>query len=319
MNSAMTRFFSSLLLAAAAAGAGEATYELAGRVKLEGQASISLFGATAPFTASTLTDASGKFTFKKLEPGEYTVSVFFPSRGEARQTVEIGPATADTHGRVAINLDLRESDFEFADSTRRRHAVSTKQLAISDRALHDYEDARKALGRRDAESATRLLERAVKLAPQFSAAWNELGTIAYQTAKYDRAEECFREALDQDSQAWEPLVNLGGVLITLGRTAEALDYNTHAVLLRPNDALANSQLGMAYFQAHNQEAALRYLDRARRLDAAHFSHPQLVMAQIHLRRGERREAASDLDDFLRHHPDWPKAAEMRQSIEDLKK
>ena len=319
MNSAMIRFLTTVLMAAAAALAGEPVYELAGHVKPEGRASVSLFGASSPFTASALTDDSGRFVFKKLEPGEYTVSVFFPERGEARHTVEVGAATADGHGRVVLELEFQDSDFEFADTARRRHSVTAKQLAIPDRAMHDYEEAQKALGRRDAAAAARTLEHAVELAPQFAAAWNELGTIAYQTQKYDRAEECFREALDQDPQAFEPLVNLGGVLVTLGRTAEALKYNTHAVLLRPNDALANSQLGLSYFQARNYEAALRYLDRTRRLDPAHFTHPQLVMAEIHLRRGDRSAAAADLEDFLQYHPDWPKAAEMRKAIEEFRK
>ena len=315
----MIRYLTVVLMAAVAArGAGEAVYELAGQVEPEGRASVSLYGATTPFAAATLTDDAGKFLFKKLEPGEYTVSVFFPERGEARHTVEVGAATADRRGRVVLGLRFEDSDFEFGETNRRRHAISAKQLAIPDRALHDYDEAYKALGRRDAEGAVRLLERAVELAPQFAAAWNELGTIAYQSKDYERAEHDFREALDQDPQAYAPLVNLGGVLVTVGRTAEALDYNTHAVLLRPNDALANSQLGMSYFQAKNYEPALRYLDRARRLDPAHFSHPQLIMAEIHLNRGERAAAAADLEDFLKNHPDWPKAAVVRQKIEELR-
>src|SRR5580693_4002962 len=102
--------------------------------------------------------------------------------------------------------------------------------------------------RHDPVAATRRLEEALGLAPQFAEAWNELGTIAYQTQNYARAEECFREALKQDSQAFEPLVNLGGVLVTVHRADEAWQYNARAVALRPNDALAHSQLGMNYYQ-----------------------------------------------------------------------
>lgn len=154
----------------------------------------------------------------------------------------------------------------------------------------------------------------MEAAPQFAAAWNELGTIAYQTKNFARAEECFLHALDQDPRAYEPLVNLGGVEVTLRKTERALDYNIFAVLTRPNDALANSQLGMAYFQAGNNDLALKYLEIARRLDPAHVSHPQLVMAEIHLRRNQRTAATADLEDFLKYHPDWPKAAEMRRAI-----
>lgn len=305
-------------LGAVAALAAEPVYELAGHLHPEGVAAVSLFGATMPFRDAAISDAAGKFTFKKIEAGTYTVAVFFPARGEARQTVEVGPGVADEHHRVTVNLEFKDADFEFADAARRRHSVSARQLAIPEKALRDYDEAQKALGRHETESAAKSLEHAVELAPQFSGAWNELGTLAYQTGKFSRAEQCFRQALDQDPEAYEPLVNLGGVLVTLDRTDEALDYNIRAVLARPNDALANSQLGLSYFQAGNYDLALKHLERARQIDPTHFSHPQLVMAEIHLRRGERAAAAADLDDFLKHHPDWPKAAQMRQAIAEFR-
>jgi tetratricopeptide (TPR) repeat protein len=157
------------------------------------------------------------------------------------------------------------------------------------------------------------------LAPQFADAWNELGTIAYQTQKYARAEECFREALKQDAEAFEPLVNLGGVLVTVHRADEAWQYNARAVALRPNDALAHSQLGMNYYQLGDLGLSVKHLEQARAIDPAHFSHPQLLLAEIHLRRGEKSAAADSLEEFLRYHPDWPQAARIREKIVELRK
>ncbi|HKE22379.1 MAG TPA: tetratricopeptide repeat protein [Bryobacteraceae bacterium] len=313
----MTRLLIAALVAVSAYAA-DSVYDLAGHIQPEGVAAVSVFGATTPFRDAGISDSSGRFSFKKLAPGAYTIAVFFSDRGEARQTIEVGPGTADDRHRVNLNLEFKESDFVFADPMRRRHAVSARQLSVPDRAVRDYQDAQAALKRHDTDSAVKSLEHAVEIAPQFSAAWNELGTIAYQTRKFDRAEECFRQSLAQDPDAYEPLVNLGGVLVTLQRTDESLDYNIRAVLARPNDALANSQLGQSYFQASNYELALKYLERARILDPAHFSHPQLVMAEIHLRQGDRVAAAADLDDFLKHHPDWPKADAMRKAIADFR-
>ena len=313
----MLRILLPLLMAASAARAAGPLYELAGRFTPAGSASVSLFGVSGPFTASTLSDASGRFTFKKLEAGTYTVAVFLPTEGEARQTIEIGPSTADGHHRVSLTLPFQESDFARAPALA-RHTVTTRQLAIPDKALRLYEEARKFLSRRDSDSATQRLEEAVDLAPQFSAAWNELGTIAYQTQKYTRAEECFREALAAEPASYEPLVNLGGVLINLHKLEEAWDYNVHAVLLRPTDALAHSQLGMTYFEMGRPDMAEKHFAQAVALDPAHFSHPQLFLAEIHLRRGDRQAAASDLEGFLQHHPDWPQAAKMRETIVALR-
>ncbi|MBZ5576816.1 MAG: tetratricopeptide repeat protein [Acidobacteriia bacterium] len=306
------------LLAASAVFAAAPVYELSGRiVHPRSRATVSLFGTASPFSASTFVYPGYSFHFKKLPPGAYTLTVFMRNRGEARQTVEVGPSTAGRRGRLFLDLELKDSDFELS-SALRRHTVSAKQLAIPAAALRDFREAQNDLAKRKVEAAVARLEDAVDRAPQFSAAWNNLGTIAYQGANYARAEECFREAVEQDPQSFEALVNLGGVLVTLRKLDEALDRNGQAALLRPNDALAQSQLGMTYFLVGNLELAKKHLERAREIDPAHFSYPQLILYRIHLTEGDPVAAADSLDDFLAHHPDWPEALAARKIIAELR-
>lgn len=293
-------------------------YDLAGQFAPPARAAVSIYRVASPYTNSTLTEEDGRFTFKKLEPGAYTVSVFVPSRGEARQTIEVGPSTADNRGRVVVSLNLKDSDFVFNDVMRRLHSVDAKQLAVPEKALREYADAQKDLARRDPAAAVVHLNRAVEIAPDYATAWNNLGTIAYQTQQYERAEACFRKALDADPTLFEPLVNLGGVLINLHKLDDAWKYNVAAVIARPNDALANSQLGMTYFDMGSLDLAEKQFRKAIEIDPGHFSHPQLFLAEIHLRRGDRRAAAEEMEDFLRRHPDWPQAAAMREKIAEWK-
>src|SRR3569832_1473641 len=96
-------------------------YDLTARIEPPAHASVSIYRVASPFTASTLTEEDGRFTFKKLDPGAYTVAVFIPARGEARQTIEVGPGTADERHRVALSLELKDSDFVFGAPARRRH------------------------------------------------------------------------------------------------------------------------------------------------------------------------------------------------------
>jgi tetratricopeptide (TPR) repeat protein len=313
----MVRFLLPVVVATLAAGA-EATYEISGHFTPEARASVSLSAVKSPFATAVLSDEAGRFTFKTLAAGAYTVAVYIPSRGEARVTVEVGPGTADSQGRVVLALSFRDSDFQI-ETPRRRNSVSAGELAIPQKALREYSEALKDLRQPNTGSARQRLERAVEMAPQFAAAWNELGTMAYKEHRLARAEECFRAALEADPEAFEPLVNLGGVLLTLGKYDEAIDRNVHAVLARPNDALANAQLGMTYFALNRYDLARKYLEEARRLDPAHFSDPQLFLAEIDLRQGDRRAAAADLQDFLDHHPDYPQAAKIRERIAEFRK
>jgi len=308
-----------ILLLAGVAFAAEPGYELSGRVVPECEAAVSLHGATSPFSASTQSDTRGRFRFRGLLAGTYTVAVLVPERGETRRTVEVGPGVAGRGGRVEVRIEISDAAIETEDLPRRRTVVSARELSISDRARHEYQEAQKCLSRRDTAAAIKHLERAVDISPQFSAAWNNLGTIAYQSRRFADAETYFRRALEQDGRAFEPLVNLGGVLLTLNKLDEALEYNLAAVLSRPNDALANSQLGMTYFAVDNLTLAQKYLEIAKRLDPAHFSHPQLTLAAIHVRRHEEAAAADELEDFLRRHPDSPQASELRAAIAKMRK
>ena len=142
--------------------------------------------------------------------------------------------------------------------------------------------------------------------------------FAYQTRQFSLAEEYFRKGLAEDPGAFSPLVNLGGTLLSAGKLDEALKYNVYAVLARPEDALANSQLGQSYLAVGDLGLAQKYLEIARRLDPAHFSLPQLTLAEVHFRRNEPAAAAEALDDFLKHHPDWPTAQKVREAIRKLR-
>jgi tetratricopeptide (TPR) repeat protein len=302
---------------AAVLPAAEPVYELSGQIQPEATASITLFGATHPFTASALSDDTGRFTFKKLMAATYTVSVYLSGQGEVRRTIEIGPGTADARRRVHLALLLTDESFD-RSALNRQHAISRRQLTIPEKAVREYADAQKDLEKHDTAGAEQHLERAVEIAPQFAQAWNNLGTIAYQTRRYWQAEQRFREALRQDPAAYEPLVNLGGVLINVHKLDEALEVNVHAILVRPNDALAQSQLGMAYFETGQNDLAVKHLEIARKIDPAHFSHPQIYLAEICLRRGDKRAAADMLEDFLRHHPDYAQAETMRRRIAEFR-
>jgi len=297
-----------------AAGAG---YEVSGKVLPKSWAFVTLYSTDTPYATNTVVVPGTNFHFKNLEAGSYALVIFVRGRGQARRTVLVGPGTADRHGRISLQLNLQDSDFVPGQAAA-VHMVSTKELSIPDAAWRDYRDALKSLTKHDAVTATKRLEDAVERAPQFSAAWNNLGTIAYQTGNYARAEECFREALAQDPSSYEALVNLGGVLVTLHKLAEALDRNSLAATMRPHDALAQSQLGLTYFLLGRLDLAKKHLVLACDVDPAHFTHPQLTLAEIDIRQGDRHAAADILDNFLAHHPDWPQAARMRQTIAELR-
>jgi Tfp pilus assembly protein PilF len=305
-----------LLAASALEGAKQRTYSLRGKIDPPpGPAVVVLSGVTSPYLARVQAERNGEFRFNKLDQGPYKVWVFSPGHGEVERTVEVGPGTSGRRGRVPVAIPFTSPDIE---SLARQQKVSVKDLAIPNEAKLCVVEARRLLGRKNYEDAIQQLERAVKIAPEFAAAWNELGTVSYRLKRYTEAEANFRKAMDLDPGRFDPIVNLGGVLLNLNRPQEAFKYNTFAIGQRPKEPLANAQMGLNYFMLGNYDAALSLLKEAKARDASHFSYPQLYIAEIYLLRGDNSAAIAELQDFLNRHPDAEQAAKVRERVEALK-
>jgi tetratricopeptide (TPR) repeat protein len=296
-------------LVCAPAAPAPAEFRLKGQLAPPMRAVVTLDGFSTTYTAAALTTDQGQFEFKSVLAGTYTLIIAVPNRGEIRRTLELGPASADAKGQIALTIQLDERLFE-----PQPHAgtIPLRELAIPQAARKAWEEADRELARRNQERAIAKLNEVVRLAPQWSAAWNNLGTLYYKSGRYPDAEHAFRSAVEADGASFEARVNLGGVLLTLHRPDEAYVYNLYCVLERPTDALANSQLGMNDFALGRLQLAWRYLDIARHIDPAHFSHPQLLLAEIDLRLNDRRAAIAELEEFLRYHPDSPADGQVRQ-------
>ncbi|HSP69057.1 MAG TPA: tetratricopeptide repeat protein [Bryobacteraceae bacterium] len=313
----MFRAIPSLVLAAAAG----ALY--AGNLQLDGHIAgdvhtrslrVTLFSVERPYAESTDVDPRGDFHFHNLAPGNYTVAVVRPGLGEVRRTVVISSAVAGDSGVVHATIPYSSAE---AAANPNGGTVSVQQASIPRHAAAKYAEAQRRLAGRDPEGAVRSLEEAVSIAPEYSAAWNALGVIAFQNGDGSRAQTFFRRSLEADPAAYEPLVNLGGVLLKAGSAADALEFNQRAVHDRPEDALANAQLGMNYFTLGRFEEAEPCLLAAKRLDRAHFSQPQVFLAEIYARRGNRRAAIRELEDVLEVRPDGPLSDSIRRNLAHL--
>jgi len=291
------------------------TFTLEGELRPAPRFSFSNIAAVGTaFHASAPVYWDGKFKYKNLTPGQYSVIISVPRMGEFRQTYSVGPATSDKKGRVKIQILIHPSRAARLYTPRDRFTVPVRRLSIPDKARKEFADAHKKLRKNDLDGAEVRLVKATELAPQYSSAWNTLGTIYYQRGKYVQAEEHFREAIRQDPDSFEPVVNLGGALLSQNRPKEAIEVNLDAVKRRPKDALANSQLGLSYLETGNSELAEKHLAEAKRLDPGHFSNPQIYLSQIYFKRGQRQAAAAELEHYLRHHPDSKDASQIREAI-----
>jgi Flp pilus assembly protein TadD len=288
--------------------------ELKGRVTgaRSGFFRVSLFGLERTFEQSLLIAPGQEFHFKPLEQGRYTLEVRRRGIGSMRRTVVVSPSLADTKGVVRVTIPYVPAQ---AALEGRGMLVSRQQLSVPDKAWNKFQEARLRTSRNEPEKAIEALQKAVEYAPQFSAAWNSLGVIAYHRNDYKLAEEYFRKAAASDPSSFEAEVNLGGVLINRGKLEEALIFCEKAQTDRPQDPLANGQLGLLYFTLGDFDKAEKYLRETERIDPANFILPQLYLARIYTSRSDHQSARRELEDFVKRYPDDQMSQNLRRRLE----
>lgn len=188
--------------------------------------------------------------------------------------------------------------------------VSVRELAVPQKARDKYEDAQRRLSKQDAGGARRQLEEALVLAPRYSAAWNALGVISHSEAD-------FRRAIEADPDNLDAILNLGGLLLKTGRAEEALGFSSRAAFSLTGDAAAQAQLGMNLYQLGKLGEAEKALLAAKRLDPEHYTLPQLFLAEIYARRGEKTRAAGELHELLARPLAESLAATLRTTLAKL--
>src|SRR6185312_3764419 len=101
--------------------------------------------------------------------------------------------------------------------------VTTYEKNIPAKARAAYKRGMDAVSQGQAEDAIRNLQEAITLHPQYVRAINDLGVVYLKLNRFDDAEKTFRQAIDVSKRFFHPRLNLGLVLETHDKYAEALE------------------------------------------------------------------------------------------------
>jgi tetratricopeptide (TPR) repeat protein len=156
------------------------------------------------------------------------------------------------------------------------------------------------------DEAVAAFREAVRLRPDYTDAFNNLGNVLYFQGNLDLALAAYREAVRLSPEHAGAHSNLGEVLRQQGRLAEALEHCQRAVQLQPDFAQARNHLGLALSASERYEEALVQCGEAVRLqpDLAE-AHHGLGYALLQLRRID--EAIAAIETALRLKPDLAEA------------
>ena len=273
------------------------------------------------------TDASGNFDFRNLAPGAYYISITLEGYEPVHQMVEV----FNSFGTASVTIMLNKPAVEFRERPAGLDAADPDIVDVSQmkenfpkKAIQNYEKALDERQKGRVESAVKLLEEAVQLAPTFFHAHNNLGIMYQSLKRYEDAEREYKRSRELSAKAERPLINLGSLYIEqshLQKTDEArgklldqaLDMLEEAIKLNPRAAVAYLLLGQANYRSDFLEEAEAAFKKAHDLDPR-LGPAQLMLANIYMRLEKWQDVIDTLDVYLKENP---KAAD-RASVEDTR-
>lgn len=276
---------------------------------------------------TTYTDGSGSFEFRGLPGGTYYIAVNLDGYQPVHQQVDL-----TSFGGSALTIFLTRASKDNSSKLTGLDAEDEDVVDISQmkenlpkKAVQDYEKAMEEKKKGKLEAAIKLLEDAIRMAPNFYHAHNNLGML-YQTQKrFTDAEKEYKRSSEINAKNDRPLVNLGSLYIeqadeqkdntqVKGQLLDhALDNLEAAVKINPHSAFGYYFLGLANYQSSFLEEAEAAFNKAHGLNPK-LTRIHLLLANIHWRQGKWPEVIENIDDYLKENP----KAQDRAAIEEMR-
>lgn len=125
----------------------------------------------------------------------------------------------------------------------------------------------RALGLEEREPAAAIdaYKRSLRLRPESTEAWINLGRLHAETGDAVAANECFRSALERDPDEATAYYNLGVLAQDAGSESEAITLYRRALEIDPHLAEAHYNLATLFDQAGDSRSAIRHINEYRKL------------------------------------------------------
>jgi tetratricopeptide (TPR) repeat protein len=118
---------------------------------------------------------------------------------------------------------------------------------------------------KDPVAAIDAYRRSLRLRPECTEAWINLGRMFAESGDARAAHECFTSAVDIDPGDATAHYNLGVIAQDAGKETEAIEHYHHALELDPRLAEAHYNLATLFDQSGDSRSAIRHINEYRKL------------------------------------------------------
>ena len=284
------------------------------------QVNLVLRGAT--ITTAYASD-QGKFGFYSLSGNPYHIVInderFYP----VDQQVLLDPSITAVQ-MVQINLTPKEPKAPSDSLTKQKgnnpYIVDLEQYRrnFPKKAVKEFDKGLKADKSNKRDEAILHYQEALKIAPDFYPAHNNLGSDYLAKSDFPSAQAQFESAMKLNQSDPEAYLNLANVQLQTKNYESALNNVEEGLRKNPNSALGKFLLGSIYERMSRFTEAERALREAMNIDPT-MSRVRLELVNLYLAQKRKPEAEAELRDFVKTFPDDPMVPRAKQVLEKLQK
>ena len=287
---------------------------IAGGQRLQRRISVRLQSMTKGDRV-VMTDDYGNFTFRGLVSGDYTILIDkekdYQPFSQVVSVIQPRGFPAQTY-TLSVRLELKER-------TDTKPGVLNVEFAnVPKPALVHYDSALEQARKNDHSGAIEELKLAIKEYPSFSQAFNELGVQYLKLNQLQNADEAFQEALKINPDAFSALVNRGIANVLMKRDGEAVPILRKSLQKNKQSAVAHYFLGQALANLGLFDDAEKELLASLELGKEDMKEAHRILAIIYASRGAKKQAADQLDAYLKLAPDAPDAQKLKDKLRQLR-
>ncbi len=279
---------------------------------------VNLKKYTGEVVSTTFTRSNGEFEFTSLHGGTYLITVVEEGFEPIEERIEIFTAS-----RPAVLLFLRRPT-EPVGTAPDGPSVSARELALPSKAAGELRKGKEELfAKGNPEESVKHFAKLAELAPDFYEAHYYMGFAYARLGRVAEAETQLLACIAGSGQTHEDsYVSLASLLSNQQRYREAEPFARRATELNPERWDGQFELARALGGVNRLHEALQVAKLAQEKNPA-FADVHLLMANFHIRRGDRRSLLGALDDYLKLRPEGPASdqarATRRQVLEAMRR
>ncbi|MGH9795273.1 MAG: tetratricopeptide repeat protein [Candidatus Acidiferrales bacterium] len=261
---------------------------------------------TGEVVSVSYTRSNGEFEFGGLTGGNYVIVVDEEGFEPINESVELRNTL-----RSGVYLYLREP-LKLGGEAPASPTVSARELALPSKAVGELRKGKEELfAKSNPEKSVEHFAKLAELAPDFYEAHYYLGFAYARLGRVAEAETQLLACIAGSGQTHEDsYVSLASLLSNQQRYKEAEPFARKATELNPERWDGQFELARALGGVNRLHEALQVAKVVQEMNPG-FADVHLLMANFHIRRGDRRSLVGALDDYLKLRPEGPASEQAR--------